>query len=92
MPRHQDSRYTGYDADGGYAEYAVVPEDFAYELPDRYDAVCVAQLLCAVLIGYRALERAGAPEKGKLLLVGFGSSAHIEPRTKPSDARSGTPA
>ena len=73
----RDSRYTGYDADGGYAEYAVVPEDFAYELPEGPDDEHVSPLLCAGLIGYRALERAAVPEDGRLLLVGFGSSAHI---------------
>src|SRR6516162_1373993 len=73
----RDSRYTGYDVDGGYAEYAVVPEDFAYELPEDLDAEHVSPLLCAGLIGYRALQRAAVPEKGRLLLVGFGSSAHI---------------
>ncbi len=72
-----DSRYTGYDADGGYAEYAVVPDEFAYELPEGFDDEEVAPLLCGGLIGYRALERAAVPEKGRLLLVGFGSSAHI---------------
>ncbi len=72
-----DSRYTGYDADGGYAEYAVVPDEFAYELPEGFDDEEVAPLLCGGLIGYRALERAALPEKGRLLLVGFGSSAHI---------------
>lgn len=71
------SLYTGYDADGGYAEYAVAPEDFAYELPDGFNDEHVAPLLCGGLIGYRALERAAVPEKGRLLLVGFGSSAHI---------------
>ena len=71
------SRYTGYDADGGYAEYAVAPEDFAYELPEGFDDEHVAPLLCGGLIGYRALERAAVPERGRLLLVGFGSSAHI---------------
>lgn len=71
------SLYTGYDADGGYAEYAVVPEDFAYELPDGFDDEHVSPLLCGGLIGYRALERAAVPERGRLLLVGFGSSAHI---------------
>src|SRR5436189_1189278 len=71
----RDSRYTGYDADGGYAEYAVVPEDFAYELPNGFDDEHVAPLLCGGLIGHRALERAAVPEKGRLLLVGFGSSA-----------------
>ena len=73
----RDSRYTGYDADGGYAEYAVVPNDFAYELPEDFDDEHVAPLLCGGLIGYRALERADVPEKGRLLLVGFGSSAHL---------------
>jgi propanol-preferring alcohol dehydrogenase len=72
-----DSRYTGYDVDGGYAEYAVVPEDFAYALPEDLDDEHVSPLLCAGLIGYRALQRATVPEKGRLLLVGFGSSAHI---------------
>ena len=72
-----DSRYTGYDVDGGYAEYAVASQDFAYELPEGFDDEHVAPLLCGGLIGYRALERAAVPEKGRLLLVGFGSSAHI---------------
>jgi propanol-preferring alcohol dehydrogenase len=72
-----NSRYTGYDINGGYAEYALAPENFAYELPDDLDDEHVAPLLCAGLIGYRALEKATVPEKGRLLLVGFGSSAHI---------------
>lgn len=71
------SRYTGYDVDGGYAEYAVAPEDFGYDLPDDFDDEHVSPLLCGGLIGYRALERAAVPEKGRLLLVGFGSSARI---------------
>jgi propanol-preferring alcohol dehydrogenase len=71
------SRYTGYHADGGYAEHAVVPEGFAYRLPDGFDDVEGAPLLCAGLIGYRALKRAGVPDRGRLLLVGFGSSAHV---------------
>src|SRR5438046_8046758 len=71
------SRYTGYHADGGYAEYAVVPEDFAYELPEGLDDEHVSPLLYGRLIGYRALQRAAVPEKGRLLLVGFGRSAHI---------------
>jgi alcohol dehydrogenase, propanol-preferring len=71
------SRYTGYDADGGYAEYAVVAADFAYDLPERFSDELVSPLLCGGLIGYRALERAAVPERGRLLLVGFGSSAHI---------------
>lgn len=72
-----NSHYTGYDADGGYADYALVPQDFAYELPEDFNDEHVAPLLCGGLIGYRALEKAAVPEKGRLLLVGFGSSAHI---------------
>ena len=52
-------------------------EDFAYELPEGLDDEHVSPLLCGGLIGYRALERAAVPERGRLLLVGFGSSAHI---------------
>jgi propanol-preferring alcohol dehydrogenase len=71
------SRFTGYHADGGFAEYAVVPEDFAYELPEGYDDVDVAPLLCAGIIGYRALTRCDLRTGGTLGLFGFGSSAHI---------------
>ena len=71
------SQYTGYHADGGYAELAVVPEDFAYALPEGYDDASASPLLCAGIIGYRALQRAAVREKGRLLLIGFGSSAHI---------------
>lgn len=72
-----NSRYTGYHEDGGYAELATVPEEFAYELPDGFSDLEVAPLLCAGLIGYRALKRAGVPAGGRLLLIGFGSSAHV---------------
>ena len=72
-----ESRYTGYDVDGGFAEFAVAPQDFAYELPESFDDEQVAPLLCGGLIGYRALERAALPANGRLLLVGFGNSAHI---------------
>lgn len=72
-----ESRYTGYDSDGGYAEYAVIPADFAYRLPGNLTDEQAAPLLCAGLIGYRALERAAVPQRGRLLLVGFGSSAHL---------------
>lgn len=71
------SRYTGYHEDGGYAEYATVPEAFAYELPESFSDTQVAPLLCAGLIGYRAFKRAEVLEGGKLLLIGFGSSAHV---------------
>lgn len=71
------SRYTGYDADGGYAEYALVDEDFAYSIPDAFDDVHAAPLLCAGIIGYRALQRSQLPSGGRLGIYGFGSSAHV---------------
>jgi propanol-preferring alcohol dehydrogenase len=71
------SAYTGYHADGGYAQYATVPEAFAYELPDGYSDVEVAPLLCSGIIGYRALKRCHLERPGKLGIFGFGSSAHI---------------
>lgn len=71
------SRFTGYDADGGFARYAVIREPFAYALPADTDPVLTAPLLCAGIIGYRALRRANLPPGGHLGLYGFGSSAHI---------------
>jgi propanol-preferring alcohol dehydrogenase len=73
----RDSEYTGWDADGGYAEYAVVPEAFAFALPDTFDDVEVAPLLCSGIIGYRALVRAQLPPGGRLGIYGFGASAHL---------------
>lgn len=70
-------RFTGYHADGGYARHALVPEDYAYELPDELDDIAAAPLLCAGIIGYRALQRAQVPPRGRLALYGFGSSGHI---------------
>lgn len=55
------SRYTGWDADGGYAEYAVVPAEYALPLPPGYSDVELAPLLCAGIIGYRSLQRAQLP-------------------------------
>lgn len=72
-----DSHYTGWDADGGYAEYATVPAAFAYRIPDAFDDVHAAPLLCAGIIGYRALRRAMLPAGGRLGIYGFGGSAHI---------------
>jgi propanol-preferring alcohol dehydrogenase len=72
-----DSRYTGYHANGGYAELAVVPEGFAYPIPDGFDDLQAAPLLCAGIIGYRALQRAEVPPGGRLALYGFGSSASV---------------
>jgi propanol-preferring alcohol dehydrogenase len=71
------SRYTGWDADGGYAEFAAVPEAYAYPLPEGTDPVATAPLLCAGIIGYRALTRAALPPGGVLGLYGFGSSASL---------------
>ena len=71
------SVYTGWDHDGGYAEYVTVPEGFAYRIPERFDSLTAAPLLCAGIIGYRAFERANVPAGGRLGLYGFGGSAHI---------------
>jgi propanol-preferring alcohol dehydrogenase len=70
-----EARFTGYDLDGGYAEYAVADERFCFPLPDGYPDVQAAPLLCAGLIGYRSLRLAGDAER--LGLYGFGASAHI---------------
>ncbi len=69
------ARFTGYDSDGGFAEYAVADERYCFPLPDEYADLQAAPLLCAGLIGYRALRLAGDAEV--LGLYGFGSSAHI---------------
>src|SRR5512143_101580 len=73
----EGSRYTGWDADGGYAERAVVPEAFAYPIPESLSDTSAAPLLCAGIIGYRALRRSRIEPGGRLGLFGFGSSAHI---------------
>jgi propanol-preferring alcohol dehydrogenase len=72
-----DSRYTGWDADGGFAEAALVPADYAYPLPEDQDATLLAPLLCAGIIGYRALRRSALPPGGRLGIYGFGASAHL---------------
>jgi len=72
-----DPRFTGWDLDGGYAPYAVVDEAYAYALPEGFDDVEVAPLLCAGIIGYRALRRANLPDGGRLGIYGFGGSAHL---------------
>lgn len=71
------STYTGWDADGGYAEFATVPAEFAHRLPDDLDPVEAAPLLCAGIIGYRALRRTDLPRGGRLGIYGFGGSAHL---------------
>jgi propanol-preferring alcohol dehydrogenase len=71
------STYTGWDADGGYAEYATVPAEYAYHLPPSYTDPELAPLLCAGIIGWRALRRAELPPHGRLGIYGFGASAHL---------------
>jgi propanol-preferring alcohol dehydrogenase len=71
------SQYTGWDADGGYAEFMTVPAAYAHRLPDGYDDAELAPLLCAGIIGYRALQRAELPAHGRLGIYGFGGSAHL---------------
>jgi alcohol dehydrogenase, propanol-preferring len=73
----QRARWTGKDADGGYAEYTVVSEDFAYSVPERFSDVKAAPLLCAGVIGYRALRLSGMTDGNVLGLYGFGASAHM---------------
>ncbi|MDO9236556.1 MAG: zinc-dependent alcohol dehydrogenase family protein [Aquabacterium sp.] len=69
--------FTGYDRDGGFAEYAVAKAHFCFALPDRYDDIHAAPLLCAGLIGYRAYRLSGVSGNMRLGLYGFGAAAHI---------------
>lgn len=90
--------FTGYDRDGGYAEYAVADARYCFRLPDRYDDTHAAPLLCAGLIGYRAYAMTGSARR--IGLYGFGAAAHIITQvacaqgreiyafTRPGDARS----
>ena len=92
------ARFTGYDRDGGYAQYAAADERFCFALPDRYDDAHAAPLLCAGLIGYRAYAMAAGD--GPIGLYGFGAAAHIITQvavhqgrtvyafTRPGDSRS----
>lgn len=72
-----NAQFTGYDADGGYAEYTVVDEDFAYPIPPQFTDLNAAPLLCAGIIGYRSFRLSGAKAGDRLGLYGFGASAHI---------------
>jgi alcohol dehydrogenase, propanol-preferring len=72
-----NARFTGYQVDGGYADYQVTDERFAYAIPEGFSDEQAAPLLCAGVIGYRALRLAGAREARRLGLYGFGASAHI---------------
>jgi propanol-preferring alcohol dehydrogenase len=71
------SVYTGWDADGGYAELTTVPADYALRLPSGYPVAELAPLLCAGIIGYRSLRCADLPPGGRLGIYGFGASAHL---------------
>lgn len=71
------STYTGWDADGGFADELTVPAAFAYRLTEDFDDEELAPLLCSGIIGYRALRRAAVPPGGRLGIYGFGSSAHL---------------
>jgi propanol-preferring alcohol dehydrogenase len=73
----EDSTYTGWSHHGGYAQFCCVPEAFAYAIPPVFGDAEAAPLLCAGIIGYRALVRSRVPRGGLLALYGFGSSAHI---------------
>jgi len=79
------ARFTGYDIDGGYAEWTVADERFCFPLPDGYGDLEIAPLLCAGLIGYRSLRMAGDAER--LGLYGFGSAAHIVAQVARSQGR-----
>jgi alcohol dehydrogenase, propanol-preferring len=72
-----EPRFTGWDLDGGYAEYVVADERFVYRLPESFSDVEAAPLLCAGIIGYRAYRRSGIHPGGRLGIYGFGASAHL---------------
>jgi len=69
--------FTGYDVDGGYAEYALVPDDFCYPIPRIFSDEHAAPLLCAGIIGYRSYRLSGIRPGENLGLYGFGASAHL---------------
>lgn len=73
----ENARFTGYSADGGYAEYMVIPEKFAYRIPEIFSDEEAAPLLCAGIIGYRALRLSQIKPGQRLGLYGFGASAHV---------------
>jgi len=73
----EQAQFTGFHVNGGYAEYAVAPAAFAVRIPDNFDDAHAAPLLCAGIVGYRALRLSSIRPKQKLGLYGFGASAHI---------------
>ena len=72
-----NARFTGYDVDGGYAEYTVAPAEFCYPVPPIFSDENAAPLLCAGIIGYRSYRLSGIRPDGNLGLYGFGASAHL---------------
>ena len=74
--------FTGWDIDGGYAGHVIVDENYGYSLPDAFGDEEAAPLLCAGIIGYRALRRSRLPEGGRLGIYGFGGSPTSLPRSR----------
>jgi propanol-preferring alcohol dehydrogenase len=72
-----DPAFTGYTVDGGYAQYIVAPQDFAYAIPEQFPDEQAAPLLCAGIIGFRSLRLSGIQPGGKLGFYGFGAAAHV---------------
>jgi alcohol dehydrogenase, propanol-preferring len=72
-----DAKFTGYDVDGGYAEYIIVNQNYAYSLSDKFSDESAAPLLCAGVIGFRSMRLSNVESGGRLGLIGFGASAHI---------------
>jgi alcohol dehydrogenase, propanol-preferring len=81
----REARFTGYQLDGGYAEYAVADARYTFKLPDGYGDAEAAPLLCAGLIGYRSYRMAG--DAGRIGLYGFGAAAHIIAQVAVHDTR-----
>jgi propanol-preferring alcohol dehydrogenase len=71
------AEFTGYTVDGGYAQYVLAPAAFVYPIPDGFSDLQAAPLLCAGIIGYRALKLSGISAGGRLGLYGFGAAAHV---------------
>jgi propanol-preferring alcohol dehydrogenase len=69
--------FTGYTVDGGYAEFAVAPQDFVYAIPDEFPDEQAAPLLCAGIIGFRCLRLSGVSKGARIAFYGFGSAAHV---------------
>ena len=82
-----DSRYTGWDADGGYAEFATVPAAYALRLPTVIRTPDLPRCSARASYGYRALLRAELPAGGRLGIYGFGGSAHLTAQGGPRRAR-----